>query len=131
MYEYRLALVRMRQGDSDREIAASKVMGRPKAAALRAVALARGWLDAQRALPEDEEIAAAVAAPRRAMSTVSSLEPLRRVVEEWAQSGVSGVVMHAALKREHGFTGSYSAVRRMLADIRAHYPAQTEVVPQI
>jgi len=127
MYEYRLALVRMRQGDSDREIAASKVMGRPKAAALRAVALAKGWLDAQRALPEDEEIAAAVTAPRRATSTVSSLEPLRKVVEQWAQAGVSGVVMHAALKREHGFTGSYSAVRRMLADIRARQPAQTTV----
>lgn len=41
MYEYRQALVRMRQGDSDREIAASKVMGRPKAAALRALALGR------------------------------------------------------------------------------------------
>src|SRR5690606_32649382 len=38
-----------------------------------------------------------------------------------------GVVMHAALRREHGFTGSYSAVRRMLADLRAREPAATTV----
>ncbi len=83
MYEYRQALVRMRQGDSDREIAASKVMGRPKAAALRALALGLGWLDRERALPEDAQIAAAVSAPRRAASTVSSLEALRSVIEQW------------------------------------------------
>ena len=127
MYEYRQALVRMRQGDSDREIAAGKVMGRPKAAALRALAVDRGWLDAQRALPEDEEIVAAIRAPRRAASTVSSLEPLRGVIEAWLHQGASGVVMHAALKREHGFTGSYSAVRRMIADLRAKQPAATTV----
>ncbi len=127
MYEYRQALMRMRQGDSDREIAASKVMGRPKAAALRAVALGHGWLERERAVPEDAEIAAAMSPPRRAASTVSSLEPLRSVIEQWLAQGVSGVVMHAALKRQHGFTGSYSAVRRMLADLRAKQPAQTTV----
>ena len=46
MFHFRQALLRMRQGDSDREIAASKVMGRRKAAALRQVASARGWLGA-------------------------------------------------------------------------------------
>jgi hypothetical protein len=30
MFEYRQALVRMRQGDSDRDIARSRLMGRPK-----------------------------------------------------------------------------------------------------
>ena len=30
MFQYRQALVRMRQGDSDREISAGKVMGRRK-----------------------------------------------------------------------------------------------------
>ena len=30
MYEYRQALMRMRQGDSEREIARSKLMGRSK-----------------------------------------------------------------------------------------------------
>ena len=35
MYEYRQVLVRMRQGDSDRQIAKARLMGRNKADELR------------------------------------------------------------------------------------------------
>jgi transposase len=35
--------------------------------------------------------------------------------------------IHAALAREHGYRGSYSAVRRMLAGIRASLPPETTV----
>ena len=42
MYEYRQALMRMRQGDSEREIARSKLMGRSKAARFRELARAQG-----------------------------------------------------------------------------------------
>ena len=35
MFQYRQALVRMRQGDSDRQIAAARIMGRRTAARLR------------------------------------------------------------------------------------------------
>ena len=38
MHHYRQALLRMRQGDSDRDIAAARVMGRPKAAQWRRLA---------------------------------------------------------------------------------------------
>lgn len=44
MYQYRHILTRMRQGDSDREIARSKTMGRKKIAQVRELASARGWL---------------------------------------------------------------------------------------
>jgi hypothetical protein len=70
-------------------------------------------------LPEDAVIAAAIGQARRARSTVSSVEPYRVLVERWAEQGVNGVVIHAALCREHGYTGSYSAVRRMLGAIAA------------
>ena len=52
MYQYRQVLLRMRQGDSDREIARSGLMGRPKSAAVRTVALDRGWLDSTAPLPK-------------------------------------------------------------------------------
>ena len=35
MFQYRQALVRMRQGDSDRQIAVARIMGRRTAARLR------------------------------------------------------------------------------------------------
>lgn len=40
MHHYRQALMRMRQGDSDRDIAKSGLMGRRTAAALRTLASA-------------------------------------------------------------------------------------------
>ena len=124
MHHYRQALLRMRQGDSDREIAAAKIMGRRKASDWRAAALARGWLDPAAALPDDETIVAVLEPPKRAASTVSSLEDHRPLIALWVEQGVSGTAIHQALQRAHGWTGSYSAVRRLLATIREQLPPE-------
>lgn len=127
MHHYRQALMRMRQGDSDRDIAKSSLMCRANAASLRTLAQTQGWLDPAGVLPDDATIAAALATPKRASTTVSSLEPLRDAIAAWHTQGVSGVVILAALKREHGYTGSYSAVRRMLATLKRETPPQATV----
>jgi len=127
MHHYRQALMRMRQGDSDREIAKSRLMGRRAAASLRALATAQGWLVLETALPDDAAIAGALAGPKRARTTVSGLEPLRAPIATWFAQGISGVVIHAALKRDHGYTGSYSSVRRMLATMKREMPPETTV----
>jgi hypothetical protein len=119
MFQYRQVLVRLRQGDSDRDVARSRVMGRPKVARFRLVAEAQGWLTLTTPLPEDAAIGAIIAAPRRARSTISTVEPHRSLVERWADQGVGGKAIHAALWREHGYRGSYSSVRRMLAALSA------------
>lgn len=126
MFQYRQVLVRLRQGDSDRDIARARLMGRPKVAALRALAAQRGWLAADATLP-DAAISAAVGQARRARSTISTVEPYRAQVERWLAEGVGGIAIHAALCREHGYRGSYSAVRRMLAGIRASLPPDVTV----
>jgi transposase len=126
MFQYRQVLVRLRAGDTVREIARSGLMGRDKLASLRELALQQGWLDAA-ALPDDEAIAAALGTGRRARSTVSSVEPLRAVVQHWFDAGVQGRAIHAALRREHAFTGSYSAVVRMLRRMRAAVPPDVTV----
>jgi transposase len=127
MFEYRQVLVRMRQGDTDRDIARSGLMGRRKVRALRALAARLGWLAAEAMLPDDQTIVQALGAVRRARSTISSVEPFRERVHRWAEQGVSGVAIHAALKREHGYSGSYSSVYRMLAALRAARPPQATV----
>lgn len=123
MFHYRQALVRMRQGDSDRDIARCGLMGRKKAAALRQLAEGRGWLDPARALPEDIELATSFTR-REAVpaSCVSSLEPYRDRVVQWYEAGIQGTTIHSALVRQHGFTGSYSAVRRFLQQLAAERP---------
>ena len=124
MHHYRQALLRMRQGDSDRDIADAKIMGRRKAAQWRALAQAHGWLDAQALLPDDEAVAAALQPPKRASTTVSSLEEHRAKVASWVEQNVPGTAIHQALQRQHDWRGSYSAVRRMVAGIRATLPPE-------
>jgi transposase len=127
MFQYRQALVRLRAGDTVREIARSRLMGRDRLNAFKALAEEHGWLDAGRELPDDASIAAALGPARRASSTISSVEPLREVVQHWFDAGVQGRAIHAALKREHGYGGSYSSVVRMLHRLRAERPPEVTV----
>jgi len=93
MFQYRQVLVRLRQGDSDRDIARSRLMGRPKVKALRALAVTQGWLTPESPLPDDATIVALVGRARRARSTISTLEPYRAQIERWAAQGVEGVAI--------------------------------------
>ncbi len=78
-------------------------------------------------LPDDATLSAAIGQARRARSTISTVEPYRTQVERWAAEGVGGIAIHAALCRDHGYRGSYSAVRRMLAGIHASPPPEATV----
>ena len=130
MFQYRQVLVRLRAGDSLRDVARSGLMGRDKLGVLRAVALQHGWLDANTELADDAAIAAAMSGSGdkpRASSTISSVEPHREVVRRWFEAGVQGRAIHAALKREHAFTSSYSAVVRMLRQLRGEQPPDVTV----
>lgn len=125
MYQYRQVLLRMRQGDSDREIARAGLMGRPKSAAVRGIATERGWLDPAAPLPDDDALAAVFANKPRPAPCVSTLESFRDEIERWFAAGTQGTTIHAALCRNHGYTGSYSAVRRFLQAHAASLPITT------
>ena len=127
MFHYRQVLVRLRAGDSVRELARSGLMGRDKLATLRSVAQQQGWLDPKAQVPDDQAIASAMGQGRRASSTVSSVEPHREVVKRWFEAGVQGRAIHGALKREHAYDGSYSSVVRMLHQLRDQIPADVTV----
>lgn len=68
MHQHRQVLMRLRQGDSDRQISRSGLMGRAKAARFREFAREKGWLKLTRPLPPDAEIAAALVPPRLPVS---------------------------------------------------------------
>ncbi len=88
MFQYRQVLVRLRAGDSKRDIARAGLMGREKVAKVRTVAVQQGWLHPGCELPDDAAVAAAMAAPRVASSSVSSAEPWRPLVAQWLDAGV-------------------------------------------
>lgn len=127
MHQYRQVLVRIRPGDSDRELARCRYMGRRKLAALRELAEQRGWLKPDAPLPDDAEIAAALGSPRKATSTVSGLEVHRALIASWLEQNVPGTAILAALRREHGYTGSYSSVYRIIVSINADRPPDATV----
>lgn len=114
MYEYRQILVRMRQGESDRELARGGLIGRKKAQAMRARALLCGWLDPSLALPDDVQLMLVLKPKRGRPAMSSTLAPFRTQVEAWADQGIAGTTIYRALVRNHQFAGSYSAVRRFL-----------------
>ncbi len=107
MFHYRQVLVRMRQGDSDRDIARSKTMGRRKLALVRETASNRGWLAPDTPLPTDAELAEvfsrdSMTAPLPP-SCVSPLETWREQIVQWHAAGIQGTTILSALERNHGF----------------------------
>jgi len=114
MYEYRQVLVRMRLGDTDRALARAGLMGRRKAAELRSVAAAEGWLAKDSPLPDEATLAERLRRPSPRSSTTSAVEPYREeVLRLWSQK-IQGTTIHDFLVRRHGFEGSYSSLRRFL-----------------
>jgi transposase len=120
MFHYRQVLVRMRQGDSDRDLARARLMGRRKAGQLRELATQQGWLTPGTALPEDTQLAAVLATGTALpVSCVSTLKPWREEIAAWVDAGITGVRIHQALKERHGYAGSYASVYRMLRALQA------------
>jgi transposase len=128
MYEYRQVIVRMRLGESDRAIARTGLMGRKKVQAVRELATDRGWLDPAADLPEDAELATHFPTTAPRPQATSLVEPYATEVKAWRGKGIQGTTIHQALVRKHGFTGSYSSVRRYLQGVEAANPQATTVL---
>jgi transposase len=126
MYEYRQVIMRMRLGQSDRQIAKAGLMGRKKAAELRQIALQQGWLDKQRALVDDATLGSVLSSKSDKQPSSSLIAPYQQEVISWYQQGIHGTTIHQALVRKHGFEGSYSAVRRFLQGFKKDHPGSME-----
>jgi len=127
MFQYRHILSRMRSGDSDRDLARAGAIGRRKAGELRHLAESHSWLDPGRPLPDEAELAAVFATGPKKAAVSSQVEPFRTKVVAWVADGIDGTTIHRALVRNHGFTGSYSAVRRFLQSL-PHETAKATVI---
>ena len=98
MYEYRQVIYRMRSGESDRRIAKAGLMGRRKAAELRQLATARGWLD-KGPLPDDSQLDEYLKAKPVAVPNLSLVVPYADEVERWWRNGIQGTTIHQTLER--------------------------------
>ena len=113
---------RLRQGETERQIALDLRVSRHTVAKYRELVGEAGYLDVSRPLPTDRELVASlgpVKAPPKPESTVS---PYREVVERLLLEGVEQTAILARLREDHGYTGSYSSIRRFVSQIRPKGP---------
>jgi len=128
MHQYRQVIYRMRQGESDRQIAKSGLMGRRKAAEVRQEALRQGWLNKEAPLPEDPALAPEFATKPVHHPQVSLVKPYEEAITGWWEKGIRGTTIHQALVRKYDFSGSYSSVRRYLQKLEDRHPSATTVL---
>jgi transposase len=117
MFQYQQILFHMRSGESDRDLSRAGVVGRRKAGEIRKQAIAHGWLDPSRPLPTEAELVQVFAQRSQQPGSHSSVAPYREQILTWVAEGIDGTTIHHALVRNHGFTGSYSAVRRFIQSL--------------
>ncbi len=129
MFQFRQAIVRMRLGDSDRDISRARLMGRKKAGTLRELAQREAWLDLSRPVPDEAAIAAALSPPKPRKSATSLVAAHTDEVRGWWEEGIQGTAIHQVLVRKHKFTGSYSSVHRFLAGLEAKTPRPAGIDP--
>jgi transposase len=128
MYEIRQIIVHLRLGETIRSIAQTKLANRNKIRAIRKIAMQKNWLDTQQEIPTDEVLATFFKQKPSAAVTQSSVLPYKKQIEEWCQQGIQGTTMYAALKRQHGFDGSYDAVQRFVKKIKDDLPASVTTI---
>lgn len=118
MHEYRQIIVQLRLGETIRGLTQTGLACRKKIRMIRKMALKHHWLDSQQELPTDEELAKCFTQFKPTPVTQSAVLPYQTQVEEWCRQGIQASTIHATLKRQHGFTGSYDSVQRFVKKIR-------------
>ncbi len=110
MLRYLVIISQLRQGASVRGLARAQVADRKKLRKVRDIALAQGWLNADKEIPGEEELSLFFKKSRSDNSVY--LTPHQEKIEQWTKQGVQASTIYSHLQREHGFKGSYSVVQR-------------------
>lgn len=109
-------IYRLRAGQSQRAMVRDLGFARDTVRRYAKWAEQRGYLEQGAALPKLEELQVELPNPGRA-SNISSVEPYREVVKAFLENGVEMVTIHNRLRRNHGYAGSYTSVRRFVAGL--------------
>jgi hypothetical protein len=87
-------IVRMRLGESDRQLAKTGLIGHIKAAKIRSLADENGWLDKSVELPANLEIESAVLKPCLQQTSGSLVKPYAtNQVKKWIEEGITATVI--------------------------------------
>jgi hypothetical protein len=121
MYDYRQIIHRIRMGQTDREIARTKIIGRTKCGQIRAIAQDKGWLAEESPLPDDAALSEVFTNKASSNPThQSKCHSYEEQIKTWLSDGICLTTIQRALKETFGFSGSYSSVRRMAQNLGYH-----------
>ena len=123
--DVREVLRRLHLGEPDRRIARELGLSRNTVASYRRWAERHELLSGP--LPDAATLAAWLRPPERARPAheQSCVVPFREQVVAWRQQGVEGQAIFQLLVEQHGFAGSYSAVKRFLRRLEPATPRAT------
>lgn len=125
MHYLRDLIYRLRAGESERRIAADLGLSRPTVSKYRDLAESQGFLAPGSALPDDNALQTALGAAPQSPRQASTVEPYAQVVEQLLEQGCEMTAVFARLRDDHGYTGSYSSVRRYVHRLRPAEPRVT------
>ncbi len=103
---------RLRAGESERRIARDMSLSRTTVRKYRELAEPCGYLRPEQALPDDATLFATLGSGPRPPQVPSTVEPYQEVVQRLLDQGVEMTALFQRLRDDHGYAGSYSAVRR-------------------
>ena len=123
--DVREVLRRLQLGESERRVARDLGLSRNTVAGYRRWATAHNLLTGE--LPDAGTLAALLRPPDRPQPAheQSCVAPYRDQVLAWRQQGVEGQAIFQLLVEQHGFAGSYSAVKRFLRQLEPKLPRAT------
>ncbi len=119
---------RLRAGESERRIARDLRISRITVHRYHELAERQGFLKPDSSMPEDGAISAALGEVPQPPRTVSTVEAYAEIVQQLLDQQVEMVAIFQRLRDDHGFTGSYSSVRRYVHRLR---PAEPRVVVRV
>jgi len=128
MHYLRDVIYRLRSGEGERRIGRDLGIARVTVHKYHQMAEQQGFLDPHRTLPSDADLACALGQAPLSPRVVSSVEPHRDMVLHWLDQGVEMTAIYARLRDDHGFGGSYSAIRRYVHTL---CPVEPEAIVRI
>lgn len=87
-----------------------------------ALAAEAGYLDTAHPLLEAAALAARLGPAPTPPRVGSTVEPYRQLVSGWVEVGVEAMTIYDRLRDHHGYTGSYSSVRRFVRHLAPSEP---------
>ena len=119
---------RLRSDESERAIARDLRISRLTVHKYHQMAEQRGYLDPCQPLPDDAALVAALGPAPQPPRVASTVDAYHDTVVRFLDQGLEMTAIFARLREDHGFTGSYSSIRRYVHGL---CPVEPEAVVRV